>query len=123
MSSKRIFHQKNRKNDFMEERHKYAKRKKRELSEKRAVFKERHKYATQKKYKKIENRQKWRCYRPKYTLGGPGRPPQPEFASKIGVRRVNFSGSAQTKLRFGVFCVFFCFQLSSFFCFSKNGAV
>ena len=36
----------------MEERHKYAKRKKRESSEKRAVFKERHKYATQKKMKK-----------------------------------------------------------------------
>ena len=33
----------------MEERHKYAKRKKRESSEKRAVLKERHKYATQKK--------------------------------------------------------------------------
>ena len=32
----------------MEERHKYAKRKKRESSEKRAVLKERHKYATQK---------------------------------------------------------------------------
>ena len=36
----------------MEERHKYAKRKKRESSEKRAVLKERHKYATQKKVKK-----------------------------------------------------------------------
>ena len=36
----------------MEERHKYAKRKKRESSEKRAVFKQRHKYATQKKMKK-----------------------------------------------------------------------
>ena len=36
----------------MEERHKYAKRKKRESSEKRAVFKERHKYATQKNEKK-----------------------------------------------------------------------
>ena len=40
------------KNDFVEERHKYAKRKKRELSEKRAVLKERPKYATQKKRKK-----------------------------------------------------------------------
>ena len=36
----------------MEERHKYAKRKKRESSEKRAVFKQRHKYATQKNMKK-----------------------------------------------------------------------
>ena len=36
----------------MEERHKYAKRKKRESSEKRAVFKERHKYATQTKMEK-----------------------------------------------------------------------
>ena len=38
----------------MEERHKYAKRKKRESSEQRAVFKERHKYATQKKMKKTK---------------------------------------------------------------------
>ena len=36
----------------MEERYKYAKRKKREPSEKRAVFKERHKYATEKTLKK-----------------------------------------------------------------------
>ena len=36
----------------MEERHKYAKRKKRESLKKRAVLKERHKYATQKKVKK-----------------------------------------------------------------------
>ena len=36
----------------MKEAHKYAKRKKRESSEKRAVLKERHKYATQKKVKK-----------------------------------------------------------------------
>ena len=42
----------------MEERHKYAKRKKRESSEKRAVFKERHKYATQKKVKKNEKSSK-----------------------------------------------------------------
>ena len=66
--------------------------------------------------KKIKNRQKWRCQRPKYSLGGPGRPPQPEFASKITARRVNFSGSAQPKLRFDVFCLVFLFRfLSSFF--------
>ena len=90
----------------MKETYKYAKRKKQESSEKRAVFKERHKYATQKNMKKIKNRQKWRCYRPKYTLGGPGRPPQPEFASKIGARRANFSGNSQPKLRFGVLSLF-----------------
>ena len=78
----------------MEERHKYAKRKKRESSEKRAVLKERHKYATQKKRYDIKNHQKWRCHGPKYTLGGPGRPPQPKFASKIMARRTNFPDNA-----------------------------
>ena len=115
MCSKRIFHQKNRKNKFVKEDHNYAKRKKRESSGKRAVLKERHKNATPKKKKTIENCQTSREYRPKYTLGGPGRPPQPEFACKIGARRVNFSGSAQQKLRFGIFFVFFpVFFLSKF---------
>ena len=73
-----------------------------------------------KKWKKTKNRQKWRCPRPKYTLGGPGRPPQPEFASKITARRVNFSGNPQPKLIFGgfpfflIFCSFF-FPIFSFF--------
>ena len=42
----------------MEERHKYAKRKKRESLEKRAVFKERHKYAAQKKWKNMKKSSK-----------------------------------------------------------------
>ena len=127
MSSKRIFHQKNRKRNFMKETHKYAKRKKRESSEKRAVLKERHKYATQKKTgKNKKNRQKLRCHRPKYILGGPGRPPQPEFASKIKARRDDFSGNPQPKLRFGVFFVFLFFLFfcpSNFVFFSQNGNV
>ena len=43
-----FFIQKIEKNDFMEERHKYAQRKKRESSEKRAVLKELPNHATQK---------------------------------------------------------------------------
>ena len=73
---------------------------------------------------KKKNRQQWRCYRPKSSLGGPGRPPQPEFASKITARCVNFSGNSQPKLRFGVFFCFFVlfsFQFSVFF--EKNGTV
>ena len=76
--------------------------------------------------KKIKNRQTWRCYRPKYSLGGPGRPPQPEFASKITARRVNFSGNSQPKLRFGGFSffLFFCSFFFPIFCFFwKNGTV
>ena len=46
------FLQKNRKNNFIKEAIKYAKRKKRESSEKRAVLKERHKHATQANMKK-----------------------------------------------------------------------
>ena len=113
MSSKRIFHQKNRKNNFMKETHKYAKRKKRESSEKKGPYWE-NAVSTQ-HTKKIQNEkcQTWRCYRPKYTLGGPGRPPQPEFASQIGARRANFSDNTWKKLRFSG-CLSFCLFRSFF---------
>ena len=93
--------------------------KKWESSEKRAVFKERHKYATQKNEKNVKHRETWRCYGPKYSLGGPGRPPQPEFASKITARRANFSGNSQPKLRFDAFLffLFFCSFFFPIFCF------
>ena len=55
----------------------------------------------------MKNRQKLRYYKPKYTLGGPGRPPQPEFASKIGARRANLCDNWYTKPRFCVFFTFF----------------
>ena len=60
MSSKRMFYEKNGTRKFMKEAHRYAKRKKRESSQKRAVLKERLKYATQKEILKMKNYQTWR---------------------------------------------------------------
>ena len=117
MSSKRIFHQKNEKTRFYKSlqrawQQKSGNRRKNGPYSKNAISMQHKKYG-----KNIKNRQKWRCSKPKYTLGGPGRPPQPEFASKIRARRVNFSGNSQPKLRFGVFSFFlfsFPFQFSFF---------
>ena len=111
------------KNAFLQKPPESVRTKKWESSEKRAVFKERHKYATQNKWKKWKNRQKWRCYRPKYSLGGPGRPPQPEFASKIRSVASTFLVIRNQNWDLAFFR-FFCFLfLSNFLFFWKNGAV
>ena len=124
MSSKRIFHQKNGKHVFIKETHKYAKRKTRELSEKRAVSKQVHTKHCQKNMKKT-----WKIANNRATIS---RNTLLEAPGDLRSRNLH-PKSRPVASTFLVICNqnwdlvffrFFCFLfLSNFFFFWKNGAV